>query len=136
MLAADGADHPVGDEISSQRRERPASVGQPDGARRLLGKAEARRARGGIDAARRPARLPGSEAREPLLPEGVEVGVDRIRVRAERRGDVPRLEPGGVEHDGLRAATLPSAEVPLQQLMEVLERTARGPADGQRARHG
>src|SRR5258708_18957183 len=118
MLTTDPLHHTVPDQVLSELGQGPATVGQAQLIGRHLGQSHdlgplfGRQARRGSQATALVYRSPA------LAPKGVEIGIERVDVDLQKRGDVRGVVSGGVKQKRLRTSSLPCREFPLPEVME------------------
>jgi hypothetical protein len=135
VLAADGLNDVVLDGIVTELGQRPPAIGEADNRGRLVGELAESRPLVSGETRRRPAPAAVPHPVQALAVEGMEVGLDRVRVEGKEachRGGVPAL---GVEHDGFDAAQLLTVSSRLQELSQLAEFSKGRLADGQGAGH-
>ena len=112
------------------------AVGEADGRGRLVGELTEGGPLVGGDPRRRPARVAVAHPVQSLAVEGMQVGLDGVRVKGAETSDGSGVPALGVEHDGLGAAQLPAVGSRPKELTQLPEFGGGGPAGGHGAGHG
>jgi hypothetical protein len=136
VLAADGRDDAVADEVIAELGQRPASVGQAQFAGGLLGQtpdgAPLRRGQ----SRRCSQRPPPQQSAQAAAVEQTQIGVDGVDVDTQQSSHVLGRVARGMQQRGFQASALPGAQRLLQQAMKLVEFLRRGRVDPQGAGHG
>jgi hypothetical protein len=88
------------DQISTQLAQRPAPVGLPDFAGRLLRQLHDAGHLAGGDARGRATRLQVSYRSHPRQGKGMQIGIDRVDMHALRFSNLQRAEPHAIQQHG------------------------------------
>lgn len=114
MLSANAFQDALLDEIGPEGSQGPAAIGQTQFVGRLLSKLENPLTLSWRDPGRNPSTANLMERGEPGLVKGMQIGIDGIGMRLERRRNINRGQPGGIQGDGFGPTALRAREAILR----------------------
>lgn len=136
MLAADGVQPALAQQVVAQLGQRPASERQADLAGRLIGQTKDGGLLGGAQAGAAPARRTGFERLQAAAIKRVQIGIDGVRMNAEHGRDVARGATLRVQQHRFRATPGDIGERKgFEEIMQPSEFTATQRAYAEGPRH-
>jgi hypothetical protein len=123
------------DRVVTEFGQGPAAVGETDHRRRLVSESAQGNLLLGGNPRWRSTPVVLAHPVQPRVVEGVQVGLNRMRMQSEEASDRGRIPTLGMQHDGFGAAQRSAVSRGLQQLPELTKFSGGGAAGSHGAGH-